>query len=100
MCWGLVKAPPVRLLRLQSGRGVALEDNDRMVVAAAKGSRNPPETKKIAVLDILEIKEDVAFKRRPVNFPGLVRVSGAVPPDFRVRAHRLEMEALETRSQG
>ncbi len=95
----VVKAPPARLLRLQSGRGVSLEDNGRVVVAAAKGILNHPETEKFEVLDILEIKGDVDFKVGHVNFPGLVRVSGAVLPDFRVRAHSLEVETLETRSR-
>jgi uncharacterized protein (DUF342 family) len=95
----LVKAPPVRLLRLHSGRGVTLEDDGRVVVASAKGILNHPEAEKFEVLDILDIKGDVDFKVGHVNFPGLVRVSGAVLPDFRVRAHSLEVETLETRSR-
>ncbi|MFH1035853.1 MAG: FapA family protein [Pseudomonadota bacterium] len=95
----LVKAPPVRLLRLLSGRGVTVEDGGRVLVASAKGILNHPETEKFEVLDILEIKGDVDFKVGHVNFPGLVKVSGAVLPDFRVRAHSLEVETLETRSR-
>lgn len=95
----VVKAPPVRLLRLQAGRGVSLEDDGRVAVANVKGILNHPETEKFEVLDILIINGDVDFKVGHINFPGLVRVSGAVLPDFRVRAHSLEVEALETRSR-
>lgn len=83
----VVKPPAARMLRLQSGRNVNLEDNGRVVVAAAKGILNRPELEKFEVLDVLEIKGDVDFKVGHVNFPGLVRVMGAVLPDFRVRAH-------------
>ncbi len=92
-------APPARLLRLQKGRGVELEQNGTVAMATLKGILNRPSEERFEVLDVLEINGDVDFNVGHVNFPGLVRVKGAVLPDFRVRAHTLEVETLENRSR-
>jgi len=94
-----VRPPAPRMLRLKKGRGVELQQDGRLAVATARGIINRPEEEKLEILEVLEIKGDVDFNVGHVEFPGLVRVRGAVLPDFRVRAHTLECETLENRSR-
>lgn len=94
-----IKPPTPRVLRLKKGRGVELQKEGRLAVSTARGIINQPEEEKFEILEILEIKGDVDFNVGHVDFPGLVRVHGAVLSDFRVRAHTLECETLENRSR-
>ncbi|MFH1060495.1 MAG: flagellar assembly protein A [Pseudomonadota bacterium] len=94
-----IKPSAPRVLRLKKGRGVELQQDGRVAVATARGIINRPEEEKFEILETLEIKGDVDFNVGHVDFPGLVRVHGAVLSDFRVRAHTLECETLENRSR-
>lgn len=94
-----VVPPMPRLLRLKKGKGVDLQQDGTVVVATVRGLLNRPEEEKFEVLQVLEIKGDVDFNVGHVDFPGVVKVSGGVLPDFRVRAHTLECETLENRSR-
>ena len=92
--------PPLpRLLRLKKGKGVDLQQDGTVAVATTRGLLNRPEEEKFEVLQVLEIRGDVDFNVGHVDFPGVVKVSGGVLPDFRVRAHTLECETLENRSR-
>ncbi len=95
----LVQPPAVRLLKLKKGRGIVLEQDDMVAVAAVRGMAHRPEVDTFEVQEILVIKGDVDFQVGHVDFPGVVRVAGSVLPDFRVRAHTLEVEILETGSE-
>lgn len=94
-----VRPPAPRMLRLKKGRGVELQQDGRVAVAMVRGIINRPEEERLEVLETLEIAGDVDFNVGHVDFPGMVRVRGAVLPDFRVRAHTLECETLENRSR-
>lgn len=91
----LIRPPEVRVLRLRKGKGVILEEDDRMVVAAARGMAIRPEVDKFEVQEILIIKGDVDFTVGHVDFPGVVKVGGTVMPDFKVKAFSLECQAIE-----
>lgn len=95
----LLQPTPPRMLRLKAGRNVTLEDEGRVAVATAQGILRNHDAEHFEVLNILEVPGDVDFKVGHINFPGLVRVHGAILPDFRVRAHSLEVEALDNRSK-
>lgn len=94
-----VRPSTPRILRLKKGHGVDIQQDGRVAVATARGIINRPEEEKLEVLETLEIKGDVDFNVGHVDFPGLVRVHGAVLSDFRVRAHTLECDTLENRSR-
>lgn len=92
--------PPLpRMLRLKKGKGVDLQQDGTVAVATVRGLLNRPEEEKFEVLQVLEIRGDVDFNVGHVDFPGVVKVTGGVLPDFRVRAHTLECETLENRSR-
>lgn len=92
----VIKSPEVRVLRLRKGKGVTLEEDERMVVAAARGMATRPEVDRFEVQEILIIKGDVDFTVGHVDFPGVVKVGGTVMPDFKVKAFSLECQAVET----
>ncbi len=89
--------PPkhAKLLRLIAGRGVELREGGLLAVSTVDGMVSRPEEDTFEVLEILEIDGDVDFSQGHINFPGLVRIRGAVLPDFKVRCKNLEVEALE-----
>lgn len=98
--FGMDVVPPMpRLLRLKKGKGVDLQQDGTVAVATVRGLLNRPDEEKFEVLQVLEIKGDVDFNVGHVDFPGVVKVTGGVLPDFRVRAHTLECETLENRSR-
>jgi uncharacterized protein (DUF342 family) len=92
----VIKPQEVRVLRLRKGKGVTLEEDERMVVAAVRGMAIRPEVDKFEVQEILIIKGDVDFKVGHVDFPGVVKVDGTVMPDFKVKAFSLECQSVET----
>ncbi|MDR1396313.1 MAG: FapA family protein [Desulfarculales bacterium] len=93
-------APPMpRILRLVAGHGVELQKNDAMAVALVNGMLARLGDDKFEIIDLLEIQGDVDFEVGNVEFNGLVRVHGAVLSGFKVKAHSLEAQALESNSQ-
>lgn len=89
--------PPqhAQLLKLTAGRGVELRQGGLVAVSTVQGMVSRPEEDKFEVLEILEVAGDVDFNQGHIDFPGLVRIQGAVLPDFKVRCKNLEVEALE-----
>jgi hypothetical protein len=90
-----VEPPPVRVLKLRAGKGVELEQAETVAVAAAQGMVLRPEEDRFEVVEALEINGDVNYDTGHLDFPGVVKVAGAVLADFRVRCYRLEVNELE-----
>jgi hypothetical protein len=90
-----VEAPQVRMLRLRAGKGVELEQAETVAVAAAQGMVLRPEEDLFEVVEAYEVGGDVNFDTGHLDFPGAVKVSGAVLADFKVRCYRLEVNELE-----
>lgn len=94
-----IKPPLPRQLKLRAGPGVRIEEDGLVAVAVIQGIANQPEEAKFEVLEILEIRGDIDFASGHVDFPGKVRVSGAVLSDFKVQAKSLEAEEMEPGSE-
>lgn len=90
-----ILAPSVRMLRLRAGKGCKLTPDGRQLIASAKGIVVRPEEEKFEVLEVLEIAGDVNYDTGHIDFPGLVKVKGAILPDFKVTAVSLEAGTLE-----
>ena len=93
-----IKPPKPRMLRFRKGHGVAIEQDGRVVVAAAQGMVLRREEDHFEICEIYEIGGDVDFESGHVDFPGVVRINGAVLSDFKVRCYELEVGELEPRS--
>ena len=91
----LINPPKTRILRMRAGRGVKLAQDGRVAVAEVLGMAVRPEPDRFEVHEILEINGDVDFASGHISFPGLVKVHGAILPDFKVRCGNLEVETME-----
>ena len=80
---------------LQTGDGVELSESGLEVRAAIKGLAIRPAPDRFEVLGILNIKKDLVLKERNLDFPGLVRIEGAVTKGHKVRARCMQAESLE-----
>ncbi len=93
-----IKPPKPRMLRFRKGHGVALEQDGRVAVAAAQGMVIQREEDHFEIREIFEVKGDVDFESGHIDFPGVVRIDGAVLSDFKVHCYELEVGELEPRS--
>ncbi|MCB2185202.1 MAG: FapA family protein [Deltaproteobacteria bacterium] len=93
-----IRAPEIRTLRFNRGKGVTLEEENTLLVSSVQGVVTNPAENKYEVLNVLEIDGDVDYNVGHIDFPGLVRVKGAVMPDFRVKSTSLHAETLEPES--
>lgn len=93
-----VKAPKPRMLRFRKGHGVAIEQEGRVVVAAAQGMVIRRDEDHFEIREVFEVQGDVDFESGHIDFPGAVRIEGAVLSDFKVRCYELEVGELEPRS--
>ena len=91
----LLPAKEPRRLLLRKGRGIELQKNGLLAVASAHGIVHRPEDDKFEVLEIFNVAGNVDFKTGHINFPGMVKISGAVLPDFKVKAGSMEVGELE-----
>jgi hypothetical protein len=91
--------PEVRMLKLRKGKGVTLSGDGLTLISTVHGMAHRPEVDLFEVQEIYIIDGDVDFQVGHVDFPGVVRVSGSVLPDFKVRCHTLEVGILESRSK-
>ena len=88
--------PPMpRQLKLRGGAGVRIEEEGLAAVTTAQGMANQPEEGKFEVLEVLDLAGDVDFASGHVDFPGKVRVAGAILSDFKVQAKSLEAAEME-----
>lgn len=88
-----------RMLKFRKGHGVNIEQDGRVLVAAAQGMVIRREDDHFEIREVYEIKGDVDFESGHVDFPGVVKIEGAVLSDFKVRCYELEVGELEPRSQ-
>lgn len=93
-----INPPKPRMLRFRKGHGVGIEQDGRVVVAAAQGMVIRREEDHFEIRELYEIKGDVDFESGHIDFPGVVRINGAVLSDFKVRCYELEVGELEPRS--
>lgn len=94
-----IAPPPVETLRLRAGKGVSLERGGRLAAAQHQGLINRRDEDFFEVLKVLEINGDVDYESGHVDFPGLVKISGAVLAGFEVRASMLEVKEMEPGSK-
>ena len=94
-----IKPPEVRRYRLHAGQGTTLEAEGGLVTASVQGIFHPVGPDTFEVQEIMYVDGDVDLKTGHIDFPGLVRVRGAVLSDFKVKAKALEAEELEPGSQ-
>jgi hypothetical protein len=90
-----LKPPKVRRQRIRGGKGSKLEQEGQVVVAAVQGLVTQPEPDKFEVMELYEVHGDVDFHTGHIEFPGMVRVTGAVLNDFKVKAKNVEVNELE-----
>ncbi len=95
----LVQPEAVESLRLERGRGVVLEEEGLLAVAGARGLFHQVDEDHFEVLEELVIQGNVDFKTGHVEFPGVVRVSGAVLAGFVIKASFLEIREMEPGSR-
>jgi uncharacterized protein (DUF342 family) len=93
-----IKPPKPRMLRFRKGHGVAIEQEGQVVVAAAQGMVIRRDEDHFEIREVYEVKGDVDFESGHIDFPGVVRIDGAVLSDFKVRCYELEVGELEPRS--
>jgi uncharacterized protein (DUF342 family) len=87
--------PKGRILRLRAGHGAKLVQDGNLAVADAQGMVVQSEPDLFEVHEIFEVNGDVDFASGHIVFPGLVKVRGAILPDFKVRCGNLEVETME-----
>lgn len=90
-----INPPRTRVMRMRTGRGVKLAQEGHVAVAEVLGMVVQPEPDRFEVHEILEVRGDVDFASGHITFPGLVKVHGAILPDFKVRCGNLEVETME-----
>ncbi len=95
----LVQPEPVESLRLEQGRGVELQEEGLLVVAKCRGLFHQVDEDHFEVLEELVIPGNVDFKTGHVEFPGVVRVTGAVLAGFVIKASFLEIREMEPGSR-
>jgi uncharacterized protein (DUF342 family) len=93
-----IKPPKPRMLRFRKGHGVAIEQDGRVVVAAAQGMVIRRDEDHFEIREVFEVQGDVDFESGHIDFPGAVRIGGAVLSDFKVRCYELEVGEMEPRS--
>lgn len=93
-----IKPPKPRMLRFRKGHGVSVEQDGLVVVAAAQGMVIRREEDHFEICEVFEVKGDVDFESGHIDFPGVVKINGAVLSDFKVRCYELEVGELEPRS--
>jgi uncharacterized protein (DUF342 family) len=93
-----IDPPKPRMLKLRKGHGVNIEQDGRVAVAAAQGMVIRRDEDHFEIRELYELKGDVDFESGHVDFPGVVRIAGAVLSDFKVRCYELEVGELEPRS--
>ncbi len=93
-----IDPPKPRMLKFQKGHGVTFEQDGRVAVAAAQGMVIRRDEDHFEIREVFEVKGDVDFASGHVDFPGVVKVEGAVLSDFKVRCYELEVGELEPRS--
>lgn len=95
----LVQPEPVQSMRLEPGQGVRLDEEGLLVVAATRGLFHQVEDDRFEVLEELVIQGNVDFKTGHVEFPGVVRVTGAVLSGFMIKSTFLEIREMEPGSR-
>ncbi|KMY66471.1 hypothetical protein AAU61_14970 [Desulfocarbo indianensis] len=94
-----IEPPKPHTLKFRKGHGVNIEQDGRVLVAAAQGMVIRRDDDHFEIREVFEVKGDVDFASGHVDFPGVVKVDGAVLSDFKVRCYDLEVGELEPRSQ-
>ncbi len=94
----VIQPPQPRILKFRKGHGVKIEQDGRVAVAAVQGMAIRREEDLFEVHEVLMIDGDVDFESGHIDFPGVVKVGGAVLSDFKVRCYELHVGELEPRS--
>lgn len=80
-----IKARPGKPALLRPGKNVTFNESDQSFISSVNGQVSIFD-RRIHVLDVYEVNEDISMKIGNIDFPGTVIIRGDVPTGFTIKA--------------